>query len=142
MGWDEWEQLKTAAAERHSTQMRLNASSPSQSGSGDKPELRHSDKPWTHAASVAHDLAEDAASDMRELTRAHENIPRATVGLSCVAKLSSVLESWDLRIAAIREECGTLELALRQVAVDLGELDTKAQRQMDSIRETEVRQGS
>uniref|UniRef100_A0AAU2V5G2 Amino acid ABC transporter permease n=1 Tax=Streptomyces sp. NBC_00003 TaxID=2903608 RepID=A0AAU2V5G2_9ACTN len=143
MAWDEWEQLKSAAAEKNSTQMRLNAGpGNSQGGSGGTDGLKHADKPWTHAASVAHDLTEGAGSDMRDLTRAHENLPRATLGLSCVTTLSSVLESWDARLSAVREECGTLQPVLRQVAVDLGEVDAKAQQQVDAIRVPEVRPGA
>ncbi|WP_331447982.1 amino acid ABC transporter permease [Streptomyces xanthochromogenes] len=143
MAWDEWEQLKTAAIERHTPQMRLDAVPVSSQGrKGDADSLKHSDKPWTHAASVAQDLTEGVGSDLRDLTRAHEGLPRATVGLSSMTTLSSVLQSWDARLSTLREECGTLQPALRQVAVDLGEVDAKTQQQVGAIWVAEVRPGA
>ncbi|MFD9632618.1 amino acid ABC transporter permease [Streptomyces violascens] len=143
MAWEEWEQLKSAAAERHSAQMQLNGTQVSgQVGGGEVGGLKHTDKPWTHAADVANDLTTGAATDMRDLTRAHEGLAGATVGLTCVATLSSVLTSWDARLSALREECGTLQPALRQVAVDLGEADAKVKQEADAIRVPGTKQGA
>ncbi|MFE9372704.1 hypothetical protein ACFYM2_23445 [Streptomyces sp. NPDC006711] len=123
--------------------MQLNgiqSSTPSTGGGADA--LKHTESPWNHAADVAGDLTTGATTDMRDLTRAHDGLARATVGLTCVATLSSVLTSWDARLSALREECGTLQPALRQVAVDLSAADAKVKQEADAVRVSGIKQGA
>ena len=65
MAWDEWEQLKTQAAERHSAKMELNQvpADPGGSGSGDSPQgdLRVSQKDLAAVGDAAYQLHQDFA---------------------------------------------------------------------------------
>ncbi|MFI6894602.1 hypothetical protein ACIBM4_10865 [Streptomyces sp. NPDC050256] len=56
-----------------------------------------------------------------ELATAHEGLLAGTVGLSALAELSAVRESWERRFETARRECGALAGNLRAVARAQGE---------------------
>ncbi|MER5361546.1 hypothetical protein [Streptomyces sp. NPDC002785] len=58
-----------------------------------------------------------------ELEIAHEGLRAGTVGLTALAELGSVRESWERRFEAARGECGALAGKLRAVARAQGETD-------------------
>ncbi|MGW2864069.1 hypothetical protein [Streptomyces sp. NPDC001205] len=89
-------------------------------GGGD---LRHTPKPWNDAAAAAHSLRTDTDTAKGTLTSAHAGIDTATEGLLSVAALKTVLTSWEERLAAVRDECASLEPALRAVARTMGSTD-------------------
>ncbi|MFF6995817.1 amino acid ABC transporter permease [Streptomyces sp. NPDC008313] len=135
MAWDEWEQIKAAAAERHSTQMQLNQLPADQGGStptrGAKPgsdggsgTLRHSNGPWTHAAGTADDLKISTESTRKSLQSGHTGVSTGAEGLASLGALKTVLTSWEKRLEAVRDECESLEPKLRAVAKDMGEHDS------------------
>ncbi|MFI1165980.1 amino acid ABC transporter permease [Streptomyces sp. NPDC020801] len=128
MAWEEWEQLKTAAAERHGTRMQLNQVPADIGGSGSGAgggsgtgRLRHTHGPWTRAATVADDLHTSTVKSKADLRLAHDDM--ALGGLASLATIKAVLASWEKRLGAVRDECSTLGPKLRQVAVDMGEVD-------------------
>ncbi|MDQ0960255.1 hypothetical protein QFZ66_004133 [Streptomyces sp. B4I13] len=65
MAWDEWEQLKAAAAEQHTTQMQLNHVPADQGGGGTSNagapsgKLRSDKAAWTKAGEDVGSLGED-----------------------------------------------------------------------------------
>ncbi|MER6498968.1 amino acid ABC transporter permease [Streptomyces sp. NPDC001455] len=131
MAWDEWEQLKAQVVERHTTDMHINSASvdggyarPSGGGSGTGT-LKHRGGPWTKAAGTADDLQTGTITAKVELRSAHDGIVGGLAGLSSLGALTSVLTSWDERLGRVREECSSLEPKLRQVAVDLAEVDAE-----------------
>ncbi|WP_405830357.1 amino acid ABC transporter permease [Streptomyces sp. NBC_01176] len=141
MAWDEWEQLKSAAAKRHTTQMQLNqlsadpgGSSVSGHGAGGAGTLKHSSGPWTRAAGTAGDLRTSTGMSKADLGSAHDGIASATEGLASLGPLKSVVASWQRRLGSVRDECDSLEPALRQVAKDMGEVDVKVATQADSVK--------
>ncbi|MFJ3587751.1 hypothetical protein ACIQUY_18435 [Streptomyces sp. NPDC090231] len=56
-----------------------------------------------------------------ELAAAHEGLLAGTAGLSALAELGSVRESWERRFESVRRECGSLAGNLRGVARAQGE---------------------
>ncbi|MFD9485909.1 hypothetical protein ACFWBX_18360 [Streptomyces sp. NPDC059991] len=90
---------------------------------GDGGELKHSAKPWSEAAGVAHALQTDTAKVKAALTMAHSGAEAGTAGLASMAALTSVLASWEKRLTAVHTECGSLEPALRETAWAQGEVD-------------------
>lgn len=131
MAWDEWEQLKAQAAERHTADMRINGLQ-GEGGHADPPgggggigTLKHRGGPWTKAASTADELQTSTISAKTDLRRTHDGTGGGLAGLSSLGALTSVLASWETRLGRVREECGSLEPKLRQVAVDLGEVDAE-----------------
>lgn len=129
MAWDEWEQLKASAAERHSTEMRLNQLEHQGGGSssGDAPaesRLQHSAKPWNDAASTAALLTTGSNNAKTNLTKGHAGMAGGLTGLASLGSLTSVLSSWETRLSAVRDECESLEPKLRQVSKELGGTDS------------------
>ncbi|MFI1103648.1 hypothetical protein [Streptomyces melanogenes] len=86
-------------------------------------ELKHSAKPWSDAAGAAHSLQTDTATSRAKLTSAHAGAQAGTAGLASMGALTSVLASWDKRLAAVHAECGALEPVLRETARAQGEVD-------------------
>ncbi|MFF9568373.1 amino acid ABC transporter permease [Streptomyces sp. NPDC014685] len=146
MAWDEWEQLKAEAAGRHPTRLRIDglpgengpAAPPGGGGPGT---LRHKGGPWTRAAGTAGDLQTDTITARTALRRAHEGTADGLTGLAGLEALKSVLTSWDERLGRVRDECGSLEPKLRQVAVILGEVDTEVGNSAKSVVVPGTRRG-
>ena len=93
------------------------------SGGDGSGELKHSAKPWSDAAGAAHALQTDTATAKAKLTSAHAGAQAGTAGLASMAALTSVLASWEKRLAAVHAECGALEPVLRETARAQGEVD-------------------
>ncbi|MFJ7490893.1 amino acid ABC transporter permease [Streptomyces sp. NPDC097727] len=118
-------------AERHTAQLQLNSLpgdgghvDPS-GGGGGTGTLKHKGGPWTKAAGTADGLQTSTITAKVDLRRAHDGITGGLSGLSSLGALKSVLTSWDERLGRVREECSSLEPKLRQVAVDLAEVDAE-----------------
>lgn len=79
-------------------------------------ELRHSDGAWLRAAGGAEGMGVHLAPVKEELATAHEGVFAGTAGLSALAELGAVRESWERRFESARRECGSLAGNLRTVA--------------------------
>ncbi|MFE4796618.1 amino acid ABC transporter permease [Streptomyces sp. NPDC056708] len=147
MAWDEWEQLKAQAFERHTTHMQINSvrgeggyAEPSGSGGGTGT-LKHKGGPWTQAAGTADGLQTSTISAKVDLRRAHDGTAGGLAGLSSLGALTSVLTSWDERLGRVREECSSLEPKLRQVAVELAEVDAEVGARAKAVAVPGTRRG-
>lgn len=149
MAWDEWEQLKATAAEQHTAHMQLNelqtdgseGGTPN-SGSSGTGTLKHSGGPWTRAAKTADDLESSTTRSRTDLHSTHGGVASGLEGLASMSTLKSVLASWEKRLGRVREECDALQPKLRQVAVDMGEIDVKVGAQTDAVRLPGTRRGA
>ncbi|MGW2745705.1 hypothetical protein [Streptomyces sp. NPDC001450] len=100
MAWDEWEQLKTQAAERHSTKMELNSipADPGGSASGDSPQgdLRVSQKDLAAVGDAAYQLHQDFSrySDHARLASIKAAGGLKDQGFALGAALDHVAERW------------------------------------------------
>lgn len=102
------------------------STSPSPSTSTGGGDLHHTPKPWNDAAGAAHSLRTDTDTARSGLITAHsgiDGIDTGAAGLLSVAALKTVLTSWEERLAAVRDECGSLEPKLREVARTMGGTD-------------------
>ncbi|MFD3487670.1 hypothetical protein [Streptomyces sp. NPDC058665] len=97
---------------------------PEVSGAGPGERLSHSDGPWTRAAGGAEVMRTQLACLKAEFETAHEGVAGGGEGLSVVGVLATVRTSWERRIEAARDECGSLAGPLRAVARTQGEHDT------------------
>ncbi|WP_405677166.1 hypothetical protein OG292_21675 [Streptomyces sp. NBC_01511] len=97
---------------------------PGASGAASRERLRHSDGPWTRAAGGAEVMRTQMAYVKTEFATAHEGVAGCGEGLSAFAVLGTVRTSWERRIEAARDECGSLAGSLRAVAKTQGEHDT------------------
>ncbi|MEU6059852.1 amino acid ABC transporter permease [Streptomyces sp. NPDC047097] len=138
MAWDEWEQLKAAAAERSSVSTRINqldAGSGSGGGPGTGPggRLHHSPAPWNRAAATAGELRTATTAAKARLTAGHSGMAGGLTGLGSLGALTSALESWEKRLTAVGDECAALGPALRQASRELGGTDRGVGAQVGSV---------
>ncbi|MDI3390413.1 hypothetical protein QIS99_30100 [Streptomyces sp. B-S-A8] len=112
MGWDEWEQIKSEVRSDQDSHMQL-AGTGGGSASG---ELKHSNAPWTSGAAVLEALRIDLSTSMPRLEEAHAGLSTGAEGLASTAAVDAVLHSWQQRLKGVRDECGHLQEALREVA--------------------------
>lgn len=140
MPWDEWDQLKAAAADKDSAQMQLNGIPeedrrllPQDDGQSGGKGLKHSSKPWNRAAATAHDLGIGTGTAKGSLTKGHAGMAGGLEGLASLAELKSVLTSWENRLKAVRDECEALEPKLRQVPKDLNGVDVATGSKADGV---------
>ncbi|MCY0947537.1 hypothetical protein [Streptomyces antarcticus] len=94
-------------------------------GQGDDGDLAHSGGPWSKAAAAAGDLRISTATALGKMAAAHEGISAGTAGLAATAALDTVRTSWEKRLTAVRDECGSLRPDLLTVAREIGEVDEK-----------------
>ncbi len=127
MAWDEWEQLKADAAQRHTTRMQLNqlgnGGGAGNTSGGDGGTLQHSDPPWNHAAGVADALHTSMNTAKLDLDSADKGTSAGLAGLASLGSLTTILTSWDDRLSAVQGECKALQPALLSVSKELGETD-------------------
>ncbi|WP_327368912.1 hypothetical protein [Streptomyces sp. NBC_01217] len=83
--------------------------------------LKHSDGVWLRAAGGAEGMCTHLGPVRSELAAAHEGLLAGTAGLTALAELGSVRESWERRFEAARGECAALAGKLRAVARAQGE---------------------
>ena len=151
VAWDEWEQIKAAAAERHSTQMQLNQL---------PADGRQHSHGWVEARigwRLGHPAALERAVDPRgrhsgrpeDQHRVHEEEPAVRLygrvdggsGLASLGALKTVLTSWEKRLEAVRDECESLEPKLRAVSKDMGEYDSAVAAKVRAVHVSEGGEG-
>ncbi|MER5851072.1 hypothetical protein ABT126_29615 [Streptomyces sp. NPDC002012] len=103
--------------------------------------LKHKGGPWTEAAGTADDLQTTTSTCRVELRSAHEGIGGGLEGLASLGSLKTVLNSWEERLKAVREECSSLEPKLRQVAVDFREVDAEVGDKTKAVKVPGTRMG-
>ncbi|NEB73822.1 amino acid ABC transporter permease [Streptomyces sp. SID14478] len=145
MAWDEWEQLKADAAERHTTQMQLNSTQGdggfAKSAGGGVDILEHSRGPWASAARTSDDLHGSTTAARSDLAKAHDGMGGGLEGLASITSVKAVSKSWQDRLGRVRDECRSLEPKLRQVAIDLGEADAEVSNKAKAVTVPGTRRG-
>ncbi|MFF2526874.1 hypothetical protein [Streptomyces liangshanensis] len=105
MAWDEWEQLKTAAAERHTTRMRLNQV-PLDPGGGTGT-LVSNKSAWSRAGRDVGAFRDDIGKALGRLSEGRTGLG-ADAGCLTAAARKDVHESWDRYVRSVNERCGKL----------------------------------
>ena len=121
MAWEEWEQLKTAAAERQSTHMQLNQlpadqSGPSPSG-GASGKLRSDRAAWSKAGKGVGTLRDNIGKALTKLEDGQTGLGKASGYLTGAAQ-QSVYDSWERRVKDISELCDGLAGVLEKTGND------------------------
>ncbi|MGW2423333.1 hypothetical protein ACWC0C_29485 [Streptomyces sp. NPDC001709] len=122
MAWEEWEQLKAAAAERDSARMQLNQlpgdqNGTSSSGSGASGRLRSDKKAWSAAAEGVGDLRDNIGKALKKLADGQTGLGKGSGCLTAAAQ-KSVHDSWERRVKDISELCDGLAGVLEKVGHD------------------------
>ncbi|MEH0546249.1 hypothetical protein QA802_25200 [Streptomyces sp. B21-105] len=115
MAWDEWEQLKSAAAERHGTQMQLNHVPLDPAGSGG---TLVSNKPaWSKAGSDVGLIREDLSKVGVKLADGQKGIGEDAGCLTAAAQ-KDVYRSWETYVKNVGNRCGKLSGLLEKAGSD------------------------
>ncbi|MFJ9715843.1 hypothetical protein ACIRPQ_07855 [Streptomyces sp. NPDC101213] len=120
MAWEEWEQLKAAAAERHTTQMRLNQMPADQGGSGSGGgvgKLRSDKAAWTKAGEDVGSLREDLGKAWVKAESGQTGLGKST-GILTTAAQQGVYDSWERYVKDMSEVCDRLAGVLEKVGND------------------------
>jgi hypothetical protein len=122
MAWEEWEQLKAAAAERHSAQMRLNQLPADQGGTGSggggaAGRLRSDKKAWSAAGEGVGGLRGNIGKALTKLEDGQTGLGKGSGCLTAAAQ-KSVHDSWERRVKDISELCDGLAGVLEKAGND------------------------
>ncbi|MFF9849351.1 hypothetical protein [Streptomyces litmocidini] len=90
-------------------------------GGGGGPDLKADAGPWHSAGNTAGELRTSTSNSVTDLDTANEGVTGATTGFDSSAALTEILGTWKTRLAAVRDECGRLEGALKAAGRDFGE---------------------
>ncbi|MFD5199805.1 hypothetical protein ACFWM7_06505 [Streptomyces sp. NPDC058375] len=130
MAWDEWEQLKAEAAQRHTVQVRLN-----QVGEGPDEGLggvRSSKVSWTRAGESVGKLAGNARKALSELKHEQSGAAVNAEVLSGAAQ-KGVYRSWSKYITRVRDRCVALQDLLEKTGNDQFKNDDAVRAAFDGL---------
>ncbi|MFJ2018672.1 hypothetical protein [Streptomyces nodosus] len=122
MAWDEWEQLKQDAVQRHTTLTPLN-----HDGAGDGPApstssitggLKSAQREWSRAGAGVGGLRQGMRKTLSQLEDGQKGLGATLECLSAVAQ-KDVNDSWARYIKSVDERCGSVEEVLEKVGHDL-----------------------
>jgi hypothetical protein len=123
MAWDEWEQLKAAAADRHTSQMQLNQLPADQGGTssggsgGGVLKLRSDKAAWTKAGEGVGSLREDLGKAWVKAELGQTGLGKGTGCLTATAQ-QGVYDSWKRYVMDVSEVCDGLAGVLEKAGND------------------------
>jgi hypothetical protein len=116
MAWDEWEQLKTAAVERHTAKMQLNHVPPDPGGSGTGTLV--SNKPaWSKAGQDVGSFRDDISKALGKLSDGQKGLG-ADAGCLTAGAQQDVHDSWERYVKSVGERCRKLAGLLEKAGND------------------------
>ncbi|MFH8800171.1 hypothetical protein ACH4F6_11325 [Streptomyces sp. NPDC017936] len=131
MAWDEWEQLKSAAAEQHSTQMQLNHVPLDPGGGGG---TLVSNKPaWTKAGQDVGSLRDDISKAMGKLEDGQKGLGK-DAGCLTAAAHKDVYASWETYIGKVSGRCGKMSGLLEKAGSDQLKTDESIQVEIGNLK--------
>ncbi|CAL9302884.1 MULTISPECIES: hypothetical protein [unclassified Streptomyces] len=133
MAWDEWEQLKSAAA-GHRTAAAPPAQRPPGTHAGADPErLRSQKRAWTGAGQAVKRLRTDITRAMVRLESGQTGLTPLPGCRSGVAQ-QELHASWTRYLADVRTRCGELGALLEQAGRDLSMTDAALRDELGRIQ--------
>ncbi|MGW5739404.1 MULTISPECIES: hypothetical protein [Streptomyces] len=115
MPWEEWEQLKTAAAERHTTGMQLNQTEPD--SGGDTGTLVSNKAAWAKAGHEVGSLREGISEALGKLSEGQNDLG-ADTGCQTAGAQKEVHKSWERYVKSVSRRCARLAGLLEKVGND------------------------
>jgi hypothetical protein len=139
MAWDEWEQLKSDAAERSSTRMRLNQY-PADQGGGTpggaaSEDLKSDKKAWVNAGEGTKRLDEPIGTALAKLEDGQAGLDE-TAGCQSAAAQKELYDSWKKYLKDVGERCKSLGGLLESSGHDLSKTDESLKTDLDAIKAT------
>ncbi|MFF3308327.1 hypothetical protein [Streptomyces sp. NPDC002952] len=137
MAWEEWEQLKAAAAERHTTQMQLNQMPADQGGTGSSesgvPELSSDKAAWTKAGEGVGSVRKDLGEAWRKTELGQTGLVKEPGCLTAAAQ-RSVYDSWKRYVKDVSEVCDGLADVLEKTGNDQLRTDEAIKAEIAKVR--------
>lgn len=120
MMWEEWEQLKTAAVERHTARVQLNqVPLDSSGGTG----TMVSNKPaWSKAGQDVHSFREDIGKALGKLSDGQKGLG-VDAGCRTAGAQKEVYDSWERYVRRVSGRCAKLADLLGKAGNDLLKTD-------------------
>lgn len=124
MAWDEWEQLKAAAAARGgTTQMQVDHVPAPDSGRGSAASrvtggLKSTQAAWNKAGEGVGGLREGIGTALKKLEDGQKGLPQDTGCLSSRAQ-NDVYASWTRYVRSVNERCGGVQEIFERIGHDL-----------------------
>lgn len=115
MAWEEWEQLKTAAAEQHTTRMQLNQAEPDSGGGTGT--LVSNKAAWGKAGHDVGSLREGIGNALEKLSDGQSGLGADTDCRTAGAQ-TEVHKSWERYVKSVSRRCGKLAGLLEKVGSD------------------------
>ncbi|MCF4139878.1 hypothetical protein L1856_28310 [Streptomyces sp. Tue 6430] len=132
MAWEEWEQLKSAAAEQHGTQMQLNQVPLDPGGSGGGTLV--SNKPaWSKAGRDVGSLRDDIGKAMGKLTDGQQGLGEDAGCLTAAAQ-KDVHTSWETYVKKVSGRCGKLSGLLEKAGNDQLKTDEAIEAEIGNLK--------
>ncbi|WP_236242272.1 hypothetical protein [Streptomyces sp. CC228A] len=137
MSWDEWEQLKSEAAEHRATRMQLNQL-PAFGGSGGRDgsssgELKTQKKAWAQAGEGVNGLKSDISQGLKKLEDGQSGVQDAS-GCQSAAAQKELYTSWKAYVGKVSDRCGTLGGLLERAGRDLALTDKAIEEEFQNIK--------
>ncbi|MET7679091.1 hypothetical protein [Streptomyces sp. NPDC005423] len=139
MAWEEWEQLKATALDRHSAQMRLNSLPMDREGGGTSGartpslKLRSDRKAWSAAGEGIGELRDTAGKARTELEDGQTGLDTGPGCLTAAAQ-KGVYDSWERRVKDISELCDGLADVLEKAGNDQLRTDESIKAEITKLR--------
>ncbi|MFF8101183.1 hypothetical protein ACF07S_15680 [Streptomyces sp. NPDC016640] len=139
MAWEEWEQLKVAAAERHTTQMQLDqlpadqGSTGSGGSGGGVLNLRSDRAAWTKAGEGVKSLREGLGRAWVKAELGQTGLGKGSGCLTAVAQ-QDVYDSWKRYVKDMSEVCDGLAGVLEKAGNDQLRTDEAVKAEIAKLR--------
>ncbi|MFF0386023.1 hypothetical protein [Streptomyces sp. NPDC004286] len=138
MAWEEWDQLKAAAVERQSAQMRLNQlpgdlGSSTPVGGGISGRLRSDKAAWSKAGSDVGDLRDNISKALTKLEQDTKGLGEDAGCLTAAAR-REVHTSWERYVKGVSGRCEKLAGLLENVGKDQLRTDEAIKAEIAKVR--------
>ncbi|MFH9400202.1 hypothetical protein ACH4JS_10460 [Streptomyces sp. NPDC017638] len=131
MSWDEWERLKTDAADRGSARMQLNQA-PDPVGVGGE-RLKSSKKAWTTAGEDTKELQSGVGKALGKLEAGQAGLGD-TARCQTAAAQKELYDSWKAYLDKVGTRCGELGSIMQSSGIDLAKSDGAVKAELDKLK--------
>ncbi|MFH9860559.1 hypothetical protein [Streptomyces sp. NPDC017202] len=132
MAWEEWEQLKSAAAEQHGTRMQLNHV-PLDPGGSSGGTLVSNKPAWSKAGRDVGSLRDDIGKAMGKLTDGQQGLGEDAGCLTAAAQ-KDVHTSWETYVKKVSGRCGKLSGLLEKAGNDQLKTDEAIEAEIGNLK--------
>lgn len=139
MAWEEWDQLKASAIDRHSARMQLNSLPMDPGGGGtsgvgaSSGKLRSDKKAWFAAGEGVGELRDTAGKALTKLEDGQTGFDKGSGCLTATAQ-KGVYDSWARRVKDISELCDGLAGVLEKAGNDQLRTDQSIKAEIAELR--------